>query len=100
MKSCPNSLEIFNKDGKDLTLGCTMVIDYKNDPDTRKIEKIKDNFDWFYANYSRIKKQYKNQFVAIKDKKHLDNDRDLEKLVERLNIKDYKDSIAIEFVYP
>lgn len=77
-----------------------MGFDYKNNLDTNKIEKIKANFDWFYANYNSIKKDFQNKYIAIKDKKCLDNDKDLDRLVERLNIKDCRDSIAIEFVYP
>jgi len=64
-----------------------------------KLERLKDNLDWFNENYNHFKKYYRNQFVAIKDKSFLDKDTELEKLVKRLNIKDINDSIAIEFVH-
>ncbi len=67
--------------------------------DLDSLQKIKDNFDWFYLNYTNFKKYYKNQYVAVKDKKFLDNDANLDRLVKRLKICDYSDSIAIEFVY-
>jgi len=68
------------------------------DPDIAKFERLKDNFSWFYSNYDRIKKDFHNQYVAVKDRKHIDNDVDLETLIKRLDLKNYDDSIAIEFI--
>ena len=65
----------------------------------KKLERLKDNLDWFNENNKHFKKYYRNQFVAIKDKSFLDKDTKLEELVKRLKIKDFNDSIAIEFVY-
>jgi hypothetical protein len=70
-----------------------------NDTDMEKLEKLKDNLDWFNENHKHFKKYYKNQFVAIKDKSFLDKDTELERLVKRLEIINLDDSIAIEFVY-
>ena len=64
-----------------------------------KLERLKDNLDWFNENYNHFKEYYRNQFVAVKDKRFLDKDTELETLVKRLNIKDINDSIAIEFVH-
>jgi len=64
-----------------------------------KLERLKDNLDWFNENYKHFKKYYRNQFVAVKDKSFLDKDTELERLVKRLDIKDINDSIAIEFVH-
>ena len=69
-----------------------------NDTDIAKFEKLKDNFGWFYSNYDRIKRDIHNQYIAVKDRKHIDNDVDLEALIKRLNLKNYDDSIAIEFI--
>ena len=66
--------------------------------DIAKFEKLKDNFSWFYSNYDRIEKDIHNQYVAVKDRKHIDNDVDLKSLIKRLHLKNYDDSIAIEFV--
>jgi len=33
-----------------------------------KFEKLKDNFVWFYSNYDGLKKDFSNQYVAVKDK--------------------------------
>jgi hypothetical protein len=76
-----------------------MPLQMVNDTDMEKLEKLKDNLDWFNENHKHFKKYYKNQFVAIKDKSFLDKDTELERLVNRLEIKDFDDSIAIEFVY-
>ena len=64
-----------------------------------KLKRLKENLDWFHENHSHFKKYYRNQFVAIKDKSFLDKDTELEGLVKRLKIKDFDDSIAIEFVH-
>jgi hypothetical protein len=69
------------------------------DRDREKLQKLKENLDWFDSNYKSFRKDYKNQFVAVKDKRFLDNDINLDRLVKRLKLKDYNDSIAIDFVY-
>ena len=45
-----------------------------------------------------FKRDFHNQYIAVKDRKHIDNDVDLEALIKRLNLKNYDDSIAIEFI--
>ncbi len=77
----------------------TMPLEIVEKRDIEKLEKLKDNLDWFYSNYKYFKNYYKNQYIAIKDKRFLDKDIELEKLITRLKIKDYNDSIVIEFVY-
>ena len=66
--------------------------------DFTKFKKLKDNFSWFYSNYDRIERDIYNQYIAVKDRKHIDNDANLEALIKRLNLKNYDESIAIEFV--
>ncbi len=63
-----------------------------------KFEKLKDNFEWFYSNYEQIKKGFCNQYIAVKDKCQIDNDSSLEMLLKRLNLSNYDESIAIEYV--
>lgn len=46
-----------------------------------------------------FRKDYKNQFVAVKDEEHLDNDINLETLLQRLKQNDFNGPIAIEFIY-
>jgi ssDNA-specific exonuclease RecJ len=69
-----------------------------NDEETTKFERLKDNFIWFYSNYEGFKKDFQNQYVAVKDKKQIDIDTNLDTLVKRLNWKNYGDSIAIECI--
>jgi Family of unknown function (DUF5678) len=76
-----------------------MPLQMVNETDAEKLERLKDNLDWFNENHNHFKKHYRNQFVAVKDRSLLDKDTDLEKLVKKLNIKDINDSIAIEFVH-
>jgi hypothetical protein len=69
-----------------------------NDDSFRKFEKLRDNFEWFYSNYDRLKRKFGNQYIAVKDKNQIDNDYNLEKLISRLNLSNCDDSIAIEYV--
>ena len=70
----------------------------ESDRDFAKYEKLKDNFDWFYSNYEELKRDYNDQYVAIKDKKQIDNDFNLDLLLQRLNLYNCDESIAIEYV--
>ncbi len=62
------------------------------------MERLAENFEWFYAQEDGLKREYKNEFVAVKDRKVLDNYIKLERLVKKLNLTNYDESIAIEFV--
>jgi ribosome biogenesis SPOUT family RNA methylase Rps3 len=67
--------------------------------DLDKLERLEDNFKWIYEEYDSLKEKWDNRYVAIKNKKVLDVDTDFEKLVKRLNIRNYEESIAIEYIY-
>ena len=69
-----------------------------NDDAFVKFEKLRANFEWFYSNYNRLKRECSNQYVAVKDKIPIDNDCSLEILIKRLNLSNCDESIAIEWV--
>ena len=66
--------------------------------DIVKFEKIRENFEWFYENYEDLKQNFSNRYVAVKDRRQIDSDKKLEVLLKRLNLSDYDESIAIEYV--
>ena len=70
----------------------------ESDRDFVKYEKLKDNFDWFYSNYEELRRDYNDQYVAIKDRKQIDSDFNLNLLLHRLNLSNCNESIAIEYV--
>jgi hypothetical protein len=74
-------------------------LDFVYDLNIEKIEKIKDGLEWFHLNHEHLKRYYLGQYVVIKDQKIVDYDKSLEQLLERLQIRDYRDYIAIELVY-
>lgn len=76
-----------------------MNLDFVYVLNVEKIEKIKDGLEWFYLNHEYLKRYYLGQYVAIKDQKIVDYDKSLNLLIERLQIIDYSDYIAIELVY-
>lgn len=63
-----------------------------------KYEKLKDNLEWFYSNHEELERDYNDQYVAIKDRKQLDSDFNLDLLLHRLNLTNCDESIAIEYV--
>jgi hypothetical protein len=77
----------------------TMFIENIVDIELDKLQKLQNNLEWFNSHYKFFKKYHKHQFIAVKDKRFLDKDLRLERLVKRLKIKNYDDSIIIEFVY-
>jgi hypothetical protein len=50
------------------------------------LKKLKDNFDWFYSNYEKLRGEFSNQYVAIKDRNQIDNDHNLE-IIKRIKNK-------------
>jgi hypothetical protein len=66
--------------------------------DYAKFEKLRDNFEWFYAHKGSLQRDYKNQYVAVKERTLVDNDYDFERLLRRLNLYNCDESIAIEHV--
>jgi hypothetical protein len=67
--------------------------------DLDKLEKLADNFEWIHKEYDKLKEKYDNQYVAIKDGRVVAKDIDHDRLVKRLDIKNYDESIAIEYIY-
>ena len=78
-----------------LDMNTQMFMDFELD----KLRELKDNYKWLYSNYEVFKRNYKNQFIAIKDEVHLDNDIDLERLLQRLKQNNFNGPIAIEYIY-
>ena len=75
-----------------------VLVDFaKSDLD--KLERLADNFEWVHKQYDNLKEKYDNQYVAIKDRKIVDTDIDHDRLVNRMNITNYDESIAIEYIY-
>jgi uncharacterized protein DUF5678 len=77
------------------------IMNYLDDiakSDLDKLERLADNFEWIHKQYNTLKEKYDNHYIAIKDKRIVDKDIDHDRLVKRLNITSYDESIAIEYV--
>ena len=70
----------------------------ESDGNFAKYEKLKDNFKWFYSNHEELKRDYNDQYIAIKNRKQIDSDFNLDLLLHRLNLNNCDESIAIEYV--
>jgi hypothetical protein len=59
-----------------------------------------DNAKWLSKNYARLKKKFNDEWVAVLDKKVIDHDADLAKLVNRLKQQrgNVYNQIAVEYV--
>ena len=75
------------------------VLDDFAKSDLDKLERLADNFELVHKQYDNLKEKYDNQYVAIKDRKIVDKDIDHDRLVNRMNITNYDESIAIEYIY-
>ena len=67
--------------------------------DLHKLKKLVDNFEWFSLQYDHLKKDFNRRYVAIQEKQVVDSDTNIERLIKRLKIHNYDNSIAIEYVY-
>jgi hypothetical protein len=67
--------------------------------DLDKLEKLADNFKWIHKLDYDLKQKYDKRYVAIKNRKILDKDTSLDRLIKRLDIRNYDESIAIEYIY-
>lgn len=67
--------------------------------DLYKLEKLAGNFEWFSLQHDSLKKDFNRRYVAIEEKQVVDCDTSLERLIKRLKIQNYDNSIAIEYVY-
>jgi len=67
--------------------------------DLDKLERLAENFEWIHKQHHNLKEKYDKKFVAIKDKKILDKDTSHDRLIKRLDIRNYDDSIAVEYIY-
>jgi hypothetical protein len=63
------------------------------------LERLAENFEWIHKQHDNLKEKYDKKFVAIKDRKILDKDTSLDRLIKRLDIRNYDDSIAIDYIY-
>ena len=70
----------------------------ESDRDFEKYEKLKDNYDWFHSHYEELKRDYSDQYVAVRNKRQIDNDYNFELLIKRLNLYNCDESIVIEYV--
>jgi hypothetical protein len=67
--------------------------------DLDKLERLTDNFECIHSQYDNLKEKYDGRYIAIKDRKVLDKDTDLDRLIIMLNIRNYDKSIAIEYIH-
>jgi len=52
-----------------------------------QFKRFDKNVEWFQSHYEDLKKQYKNEYVAIDNKKVLGHDADIERLIEKMRRK-------------
>jgi len=65
--------------------------------DLKGLRRFKADSIWFGENYETLKKQYANeqdQFIAVNDKKVIDHDYNLDKLIERLKKQFGRDTLG------
>jgi hypothetical protein len=64
------------------------------------LSNLEGNAKWISANYERLKKHYKNQWIAVLNKSVTDHDTDFNELVKRLKSRfpQKYNEIALEYI--
>jgi len=65
-----------------------------------KLSEFSENARWIRENYEKLKRSFRDEWVAVYGRRVVDYDKDLARLVERLRRSYGKDygKIAIEFI--
>lgn len=68
----------------------------------QQMEDFERDMDWLQKHYDDLKKKYPHEHVAVLDEKVVDHDRDLRRLMGRIEVKYPKehDRVAIKFISP
>jgi hypothetical protein len=48
------------------------------------LKTAEEDKDWVNKNYERLREKFEKQFIAVKNKEVIANDKDLEKLLEKI----------------
>ena len=66
----------------------------------RGLDEFEDDSRWFYENQDKLK-EYSGKFVAIKGRKVIASDKDVNKIIKEVDKQGENPSyLVIEFVYP
>ncbi len=65
-----------------------------------ELRRFEEDMSWAGARYEELAKQYPEQYVAVDNKRVVDHDRDLPKLVSRMktNYGERATRIAVQYV--
>ncbi len=55
-----------------------------SEKDLKELAEFSKDEDWFEANHDLLLSKFKDSFVAIKDQRVIDSDKDIESLLRRL----------------
>lgn len=68
----------------------------------QQMEDFERDMDWLQEHYDNLKRKYPYEHVAVLDEKVVDHDRDLRRLMGRIEAKYPKehDRVAIKFISP
>jgi len=68
-------------------------------PELRKLRRFDRDLAWFQSHYDDLKKKYKGEYVAVKDRMVIDHDENLTALFDRLKEKrEDISSLVVEFI--
>lgn len=61
-------------------------------------DEQEQNWEWFKKNYSRLVRKFNGQYVTVFERRVVDHDNDLGRLVRRVRGKFPFDRVLVEFV--
>lgn len=62
------------------------------------IRRERENLEWISQSLSTLRKKFGDRYVAVKDRRVIDSDSEVEPLLARIRKREDSGSITIEFV--
>ena len=65
-----------------------------------EIDQFREDYSYLNKSYSRLKRKYANEFVAIKNKRVIAHGSDLHEVIKKVSEKKYDPALTvIDFIY-
>jgi hypothetical protein len=69
--------------------------------EVQRLQELCKDSEFLRISYDRLKTQFENQYIAIKNQKVIDNNKDINQLIKSIRAKKLDpSSILIEFLHP
>jgi hypothetical protein len=64
----------------------------------KSIDRERANIEWINKSLARLREEFGGRYVAVRDRKVIDSDKDFEALLRRIRKQSNPESVTIEFI--